>query len=193
MVKMYCELMERVTVERGYFAHEAARLVGVPGDRIGQWARWGHIRASLSDGEPHVYSFEDVAEALAVHLLLDAGLTLPVIRHAVERVGRLQGIHVVDGRLAVERDEVLEDVFTAHGVLPLDGRVDAVALLRDGGWPTRVTGVRSVEVDPARAGGRPCVRGRRVTVEDAAADPHDYELTETEIDDVLRWWSCVPS
>src|SRR3712207_3858165 len=100
---MYCEPMQRVTLERGYLAHEAARLVGVPGDRIGQWARWGHIRASISADDPHVYSFDDVAEALAVRLLLDAGLTLPVIRHAVERVGRLQGIHVVDGRLAVER------------------------------------------------------------------------------------------
>src|SRR5436190_19496489 len=99
MVKMYCELMKHP----GYLAHDAARLVGVPGDRIGQWARWGHIRASISDGEPHVYSFEDVAEALAVHLLLDAGFSLPLIRRAVERVGRLDGVHVVDGRLAVER------------------------------------------------------------------------------------------
>jgi DNA-binding transcriptional MerR regulator len=194
MVKMYCELMETATVEPArYLAHDAARLVGVPGDRIGQWARWGHIRASISDGEPHVYSFEDVAEALAVHVLLEAGLRLPVIREAVERVGRLQGIHVVDGRLAVERGEVLEDVFTAHGVLPLDGRVDAISLLRRGGWAAQVTGVREVEVDPARAGGRPCVRGRRVTIEDAVADPDAYGLTDEQIADAQRWWACVPS
>jgi DNA-binding transcriptional MerR regulator len=193
MVKMYCELMERVTVEPGYLAHEAARMVGVPGDRIGQWARWGHIRASISAGEPHVYSFADVAEALAVHVLLDAGFSLPVIRHAVERVGRLDGVHVVDGRLAVERGEVLEDVFTDHGVLPLDGRVDAVGMLRRGGWPTRVTGVTEVEVDPARAGGRPCVRVRRVLVEDAVADPGAYGLTEAQAADAARWWACVPS
>ena len=204
MVKMYCELMERVTVEPGYLAADAARLVGVPGDRIGQWARWGHIRASISDGEPHVYAFADVAQALAVHLLLDAGFSLPVIRHAVERVGRLDGIHVVDGRLAVERGEVLEDVFNAHGVLPIgltsfaigfacDGRIDAVALLRRGGWPARLTGVTEVEVDPARAAGRPCVRGRRVTVQDAVTDPGAYGLTAEQAGDARRWWACVPS
>ena len=52
-------------------------LAGVPGDRIGQWARWGHIRASVSAAEPHVYAFADVAEALAVHLLLDIPGWLP--------------------------------------------------------------------------------------------------------------------
>src|SRR3712207_5656418 len=131
---MYCELMERVTVATGrYLAHEAGRLAGVPGDRIGQWARWGHIRASVSAGDPHVYAFEDVAQALAVHLLLDAGFALPLVRRAVERVGVLNGIHVVDHRLAVERGDVLQDVFTEQTVLPLDGRVDAVALLRRGG------------------------------------------------------------
>jgi hypothetical protein len=70
-----------------YLAHEAGMLAGVPGERIGQWARWGHIRASVSAGEPHVYAFGDVAEALAVHLLLDAGFTLPLVRRAVERLG----------------------------------------------------------------------------------------------------------
>jgi hypothetical protein len=168
---MYCELMERATVEPTgrYLAHEAGMLAGVPGDRIGQWARWGHIRASVSDGEPHVYAFADVAEALAVHLLLDAGLTLPVVRHAVERLGGLAvGVHVVDGRLAVERGDVLKDVFTEQTVLPLNGRVDPVDLLRRGGWPAHVLGeLDAVWVDPARAGGRPCVRATRVPVEDA--------------------------
>jgi DNA-binding transcriptional MerR regulator len=199
MVKMYCELMERVTVEPArYHAHEAARLAGVPGDRIGQWARWGHIRASISASEPHVYSFADVAEALAVHLLLDAGLPLPVIRRAVDRLdgthplssGR---VHVVDGVLAVERAEGLEDVFTEQRVLELDGRVEVDALLRRGGWPTRLTGVTEVEVDPARACGHPCVRGRRVAVEDAAAEPEAYGLTAAQAADAARWWACVLS
>src|SRR3954454_7621749 len=146
MVKMYCELMERSTVAAGrYSAHEAGMLAGVPGDRIGQWARWGHIRASVSTGDPHVYAFADVAEALAVHLLLDAGFALPVVRRAVERLGGLTGgVHVVDHRLAVERGDVLQELFTEQTVLPglaalvnghsgraglaSDGRVDAVAL-----------------------------------------------------------------
>src|SRR3954468_4800908 len=154
MVKMDCDDMDRP----GYLAHDAARLVGVAGDRIGQWARWGHIRASVSAGDPHVYAFEDVAEALAVHLLIDAGFSLPLVRRAVEALGGAAAfplssgrLHVVDHRLAVERGEVLEDVFTEHGVLPLDGRLTATDLLRSGGWPARITGdPAAVEVDPGR-------------------------------------------
>src|SRR3954465_8518400 len=117
MVKMYCELMERSTVAAArYSAHAAGLLAGVPGDRIGQWARWGHIRATISAGDPHVYAFEDVADALAVHILLDAGIPLPPIRRAVDARGGehplSHGLHVVDGRLAVERTGILEDVFT---------------------------------------------------------------------------------
>src|SRR3954469_3724145 len=186
MVKMYCELMERATVEPtgSYLAHQAGMLAGVPGDRIGQWARWGHIRASVSGDDPHVYGFRDVAEALAVHLLLDAGFALPLVRRAVEVLGGAVAfplssgrLHVVDHRLAVERGEVLEDVFTEQTVLPLDGRVTPADLLRAGGWPARVTGdLTAVEVDPDRLGGRPCVRGRRVPVEDAVADPAGLDV-----------------
>ncbi len=193
---MYCELMDRATVGH-YLAHEAGRLAGVPGDRVGQWARWGHIRASVSDGEPHVYAFADVADALAVHLLLEDGFTLPVIRRAVERLGGEHplcgGLHVVDHRLAVERGEGLEDVFTEQRVLPLDGRLDAVALLRTGGWPARVGGVRGVEVDPARLDGRPCLRGRRVPVQDAVADPDGLELTAGQLADARAWWAACAS
>jgi hypothetical protein len=165
-------------------------LAGVPGDRIGQWARWGHIRASVFDGEPHVYAFSDVAEALAVHLLLDAGIGLPVVRRAVERLGGATAwplssgrLHVVDHRLAVERGDVLEDVFSEQQtVLPLNGRLTATKLLRRGGYPARAIGrLDAVEVDPARACGRPCVRGSRVPVEDAVADGRASE-------DVAAWW-----
>jgi hypothetical protein len=182
--------MERVTVATGrYLAHEAGRLAGVPGDRIGQWARWGHIRASVSAEDPHVYAFSDVAEALAVHLLLDAGIALPVVRRAVARLGGLTGgVHVVDGRLAVERGTVLQDVFTEQTVLPLNGRVDAEDLLRRGGWVARGRDLR-VEVDPARCGGRPCVRGRRVPVEDVVQDPSAFVLSDQEVQDARTWWA----
>ena len=55
-------------------------LAGVSGDRIGQWARWGHIRSSRSEREPRVYSYEDVAEAMIVHELEELGADLPSIR-----------------------------------------------------------------------------------------------------------------
>jgi DNA-binding transcriptional MerR regulator len=180
---MYCEFMERAMLGATYLAHEAGRLAGVDGDRIGQWARWGHIRASVSDGDPHVYSFEDVADALAVRLLIDAGIPLALVRLAVDHLGGdhplSAGVHVVDGRMAVERADGLEDVFTEQRVLELNGRLDPVALLRAGGYPSLMTGV-PVEVDPERAAGHPCVPGTRRPVKDALDDPQ-----------YRRWWEFV--
>lgn len=70
---------------RGYYlAHEAGRLAGVSGDRIGQWARRGYINASVSTGTPNVYSYQDVAEAMVVHELVRSGVRLPEIRQAVQ-------------------------------------------------------------------------------------------------------------
>jgi DNA-binding transcriptional MerR regulator len=57
-----------------FLAGEAGELAGVTGNTIGQWARWGYIRASQSDGDPHVYSVEDVAEAAIVGELLRRGV-----------------------------------------------------------------------------------------------------------------------
>jgi DNA-binding transcriptional MerR regulator len=71
-----------------FLAAEAGELAGVTGTTIGQWARRGLIRSSVSDGEPRVYSVEDVAEAALVRALLDRG-----VRHAdVHRLlARLNG------------------------------------------------------------------------------------------------------
>ena len=58
-----------------FLAGAVGELAGVSGNTIGQWARWGYIRASQSDGDPHVYSVEDVAEAAMVHALLERGVS----------------------------------------------------------------------------------------------------------------------
>ena len=49
-----------------FLAAEVGELAGVSGTTIGQWARWGYIRSSASDGEPRVYGVEDVGEATMV-------------------------------------------------------------------------------------------------------------------------------
>lgn len=69
-----------------FLAGEAGELAGVSGTTIGQWARWGYIRASQSDGDPHVYSVEDVAEAAIVRLLLERGVRHADVRRAVRRL-----------------------------------------------------------------------------------------------------------
>jgi DNA-binding transcriptional MerR regulator len=67
-------------------AAEVGELAGVSGTTIGQWARWGYIRSSASDGEPRVYSVEDAAEAVIVGELLRRGVPHSDIRRAIERL-----------------------------------------------------------------------------------------------------------
>ena len=56
------------------------------GTTIGQWARWGYIRSSVSGAEPHVYSVEDVAEAAIVAELLARGVSHADVRRAIARL-----------------------------------------------------------------------------------------------------------
>jgi DNA-binding transcriptional MerR regulator len=60
-----------------FLAADAGELAGVSGTTIGQWARRGLIRSSVSDDDPRVYSVEDVTEAAVVRALLERG-----VRHA---------------------------------------------------------------------------------------------------------------
>ena len=69
-----------------FLAGEAGELAGVSGTTIGQWARWGYIRASQSGGDPHVYSVEDVAEAAIVRVLLERGVRHADVRKAVAQL-----------------------------------------------------------------------------------------------------------
>ncbi len=69
-----------------FSAGEAGELAGVTGNTIGQWARWGYIRASQSDGDPHVYSVEDVAEAAIVAELLERGVRHRDVLRAISRL-----------------------------------------------------------------------------------------------------------
>jgi DNA-binding transcriptional MerR regulator len=69
-----------------FLAAEAGELAGVSGTTIGQWARWGYIRASQSGGDPHVYSVEDVAEAAIVRALLERGVRHADVRRAIGRL-----------------------------------------------------------------------------------------------------------
>jgi DNA-binding transcriptional MerR regulator len=68
-------------------AGEAGALAGVSGTTIGQWARWGLIRSSQSEGEPRVYSVEDVVEAAIVAQLVERGVTHADVHAAIARLG----------------------------------------------------------------------------------------------------------
>jgi DNA-binding transcriptional MerR regulator len=81
----------RATGHGRLLAGEVGELAGVSGTTIGQWARWGYIRSSQSDGEPRVYAVEDVAEAAVVADLLARGVRHADVRRAVERLRATHG------------------------------------------------------------------------------------------------------
>jgi len=70
-----------------FLAGEAGELAGVSGTTIGQWARRGLIRSSISDDEPRVYSVEDVAEAAVVRALLERGIRHADVHRLIARLG----------------------------------------------------------------------------------------------------------
>lgn len=200
---------------RGYYlASEVGRLAGVSGDRIGQWARRGYIRSSQSEGRPRIYSFQDIAEAMVVHELLEQGVRHREIKRAIQVLRDDYGdwplthakLATASGAQA-SRAAVLVETAGRHydvGERPWQ-QVVAVENLRRiaedlgrGGWVVRdVPDLEHVEVDPDRLSGRPTIRGRRIAVEDVAemADApggfdvlrDDYELTDEQIEDARRW------
>ena len=70
-----------------FLAAEAGELAGVSGTTIGQWARRGLVRSSVSDEEPRVYSVEDVTEAAVVRALLERGIRHKDVHRLIARLG----------------------------------------------------------------------------------------------------------
>lgn len=187
-----------------YLASEVGRLAGVSGQTIGQWARRGYIRASQSDGNPKVYSYQDIAEAMVVHELLDNHVAHRAIMNAIENLREQNGtawpltqaslhvpadhqIHTRGKRrkrhVIVEHGKGKIDATTGHPVI--DG-VDLVAIasdLRSGGWAARRRQLRHIEVNPDRLSGRPTIAGTRVPAEDVArlaAEPAGRKVLREE-------------
>jgi uncharacterized protein (DUF433 family)/DNA-binding transcriptional MerR regulator len=209
---------------RGYYlAHEAGWLAGVSGDRIGQWARRGYIKSSVSSRVPRVYSYQDVAEAMVVHELLNSGVPLKKIKRAIELLRSEYGdwpltqapivtAHTdaragqASAALALEHTDGLTDLNRdpLQGVLEIGDLQRIAGDLRRGGWAVRqLPDIRSIEVDPDRLSGRPTIRGTRVPAELVArlaktADGcrtlrRDYGVSDRQIDDARRWWEVVES
>ncbi len=200
-----------------YLAHEVGSLAGVSGDRIGQWARRGYIRASQSMGRPHVYSYQDIAEAMVVHELADAGADLKSIKRAIKRLRDRYGMdwplqHHSD-RLGTVHGTVVEYDGQAaldlggkgsplQGVLDPDNLRKIAGQLERGGWAVRdLPDLKHIEVNPDRLSGRPVIRGLRVAasmVAELAARPEgveilraDFDLEDEQIDDARRWWTAT--
>lgn len=201
-----------------YLANEVGRLAGTSGYEIGQWARYGYIRASQSrKGHwPLVYSYQDVAEAMVVHQLLDNGVSYDTIKDVLDglRVDKELGdwplsnveLATVGGGDVVAKRKGAEFDMSGrpwHEVLDVGDLRKIAADLHRGGWAAReVPDLAHIEVDPDRLSGRPAIRGRRVAAravaELAEAGGTDvlideYELDTDEIRDAQRWWEAASS
>ena len=198
-----------------YLANEVGRLAGVSGDQIGQWARYGYVRSSQSEDQPRVYSYQDVAEAMAVHQLRDSGVSYEDIRKALAELREdpeLGDWPLSSADLGTAGATVVLLDFTEaydltgrpwHPLLDVgDLRRIAVDLNR-GGWAAReLPNLTHIEVNPERLSGRPTIRGRRVAARSVAelslAGGHDvlvdeYGLDDDEIRDAEQWWEAASS
>jgi uncharacterized protein (DUF433 family) len=201
-----------------YLAHEVGFLAGVSGPRVGQWAKNGYIRSSQGTDLPRVYSFQDTAEAMIVHELVDARVEYEEIREAIaglrERFGDDWPLTQAQDKLGTygkagkpKRRVAYAD---KEGVYDLGlkkwqqmdasdlGRISG--LLRRGGWAARkLTDLKHIEVDPDRLSGTPTIKGRRVAAKAVAelADSgsvgvqilrEEYDLKRDQIRDAQKWW-----
>jgi hypothetical protein len=98
-----------------FLSGEVGELAGVCGSTIGQWARWGYIRASQSGGDPHVYSVEDIAEAAIVHELLRRGVRHADVRRGIARLTTYGRWPLSEARLATTTDAKPKLVLRENG------------------------------------------------------------------------------
>lgn len=201
--------------------HRVGALAGVSGYRVGQWARNRLIRPTLFEGRPsNLYAFFDVAEAIVVHWLLDKDFTYPQIHRAIDRAredhpnwpllsasigvaqhaieGDPRGLIVqeVDQGVWIETSREGDQVTIRPQLLH-----EAKVMLRSGGWLADRLGLKRIEVDPAKLGGAPTLKGRRWPVERVAQLAEDaegksiliddYGLDSRDVDESLAWTAAA--
>lgn len=202
--------------------YRAGALAGVSGNRVGQWARYGLISPTVYEGRPaNRYAFFDVAEAIVVHELSQAGFTYQEIHTAIDSARErfpdwpLQSADLGIARHVVgapDRGVIAERVNGDYFEIGRPGgqmiiRPELLELARDilrsGGWLARHLELERIEVDPGKLGGAPTLRGRRWPVERVArtaADEEgrslllaDYGLDERDIEESQRWATAAAS
>ena len=74
------------TAARDFLAGEAGELAGVSGTTLGQWARRGLIRSSVSDAEPRLYASRTSPRPRSSAPLLERGVRHADVHRLVERL-----------------------------------------------------------------------------------------------------------
>lgn len=196
----------------------AGALAGVSGDQIGQWARYGLIRPTIYEGRPaNRYAFFDIAEAIVVHWLRDHHFSYDEIHEAISaartehpRWPLLRGqLGIARHTIESDRDRGVIVQWTAGGNYEEVGRAGrqlvlkpelldfAQDMLRTGGWIAYANHLDRIEVDPAKVGGAPALKGSRWPIERIAriaADDegrgvliNDYGLDDMDVAQAVTW------
>lgn len=208
---------------RGFYsAAEVGRLAGVSGNTIGQWNRHHYIKASRRRSfYPHIYSYQDIGEAMIVHDLIVHAISRRHIKRAIEELRAAYGYDwplshsdfvVADfgddqrRSLVIRVDGGTYDVthhkYAWQAVFDPENIAKIAWELSRGGWAAReLPELKHIEVNPNRLSGRPAIRGTRVFAEHAAQlaattegreELRDgYELNDDQIDDAVKWFGRV--
>ena len=172
------------------------------------------IRPTVYEGRPkNLYAFNDVAEAIVVHWLVDKSFSYDAIHNAIDYARRSHptwalirapvGVaSAVEGDRGVIAQRVAGEYVDIggsgeQGVLRPEMFERASDMLRAGGWIANELGLSRIEVDPTKLGGAPSLRGHRWPVERvariAADEPGrsilvtDYGLDDRDVEESLRW------
>jgi len=111
-------------IETGFRGPTVCRTVGISYRQLDYWARTELVTPSVRDadgsGSQRMYSFNDVVQLRVIKKLLDAGVSLPKIRRAVDYLrDELQ--------LPIEDVTLVSDGKTIHACLSANEVVDLLA------------------------------------------------------------------
>jgi DNA-binding transcriptional MerR regulator len=97
--------------EQGFRGPQVCKIIGITYRQLDYWARTNlltpSITAAKGSGTQRRYSYRDVLELKVIKKLLDAGLSLPSARKAVERLREDLGDDIASANLVISGDSVV--------------------------------------------------------------------------------------
>jgi len=110
--------------ETGFRGPTVCRTVGISYRQLDYWARTGLVTPSVRDadgsGSQRMYSFNDVVQLRVIKKLIDAGVSLPKIRRAVDYLRD-------ELNMPIEDVTLVSDGKTIHACLSANEVVDLLA------------------------------------------------------------------
>lgn len=180
----YCE-------PRGHYPlSEAAWIVGLRPQRISRWVSGRHVCASQQDAPPFVFCYQDLAEMLLIHDLMEnhsvawrsishtmAALRAdhgcwPLSREALANpLTTFRAPDSSSATLVIEREGALYERCGEgwQQLLNLETLGFITDKLSRGGWAVVLDpSLEHISIDPDYLSGRPAIKGRRVSAVDVA-------------------------